>query len=211
LAPYELQKYRAFRLESARESYLAAHVLVRKAAALVAGVGPGQLMLSQRCDECGGPHGRPVIVGREDLHVSMTHSDATVAAVAGPSRNAVDVESWDKLGADDLMRAHVFTDQEIAALSQLDGHPAAGARVDAKALGAIRLWVRKECLIKLGRLSLDSMATSDVRGEGLEVAPGAGISRSNYKDLLFSEWVHVGQRTSGTVASREPAEVIFLD
>ena len=61
MAPHEIDNTRAFKSLAARNSYIAAHVLVRRVAAFATGAQAQDLVLGQHCDKCGGPHGRPFI------------------------------------------------------------------------------------------------------------------------------------------------------
>lgn len=154
LAPYERVKAASLRSARARDAYVAAHHLVRRVAAALTGQRAEELVLQQHCTACGGPHGQPVIAGLEGLHVSLSHGDGIVAAIAGPSPVAIDAEEWHKLRVDELLSARVFTDLEKTRLNAL--HPE--ERVEA----AARLWVHKECLVKLGRLTLDEFAQCEL-------------------------------------------------
>ena len=210
LAPYEIDRARSFKAPKARDSYIAAHVLVRRAAALATGARPQDLVLGQRCAQCGGRHGRPFIEGHPGIHVSLSHSDAAVAAVAGTSPNAIDVEGWDAWGADAVSPANVFSAPERRALAALSDEASVLAGVSARSLSALRLWVRKECLIKLGRLSLDTLASCDLASLGIEVPAEFATTRSTYAGLSFADWVQPRDRTSGAVASAEHVYLQFL-
>jgi 4'-phosphopantetheinyl transferase len=106
---------------------------------------------TQVCAECGGPHGRPRVVGG-DAHVGWSRSSGGVAAVVADVPCAIDVESLGPLRTASL---------------PLDLYPAAErawvvAHADPVRAFA-RLWVRKEVLVKLGDVSLDAALGLDVR------------------------------------------------
>ena len=136
LAPYERAKAMQIRTASARAVYLAAHLLIREAAAVVTGLPTAAFVLHQRCPECDGSHGPPTFVGHPGLYVSMSHSLRTVAAVAGRTPVAIDVEDARAPGRADLLQASVFTTAERTVLARI-GDP----RDHERAL--LGLWVRK--------------------------------------------------------------------
>jgi 4'-phosphopantetheinyl transferase len=58
-------------------------------------VGAGRtIVLRQRCERCGGPHGRPMVEvdGRPGPHVSISHAGALAVVAVAPSAVGVDVE-----------------------------------------------------------------------------------------------------------------------
>ena len=106
--------------------------------------------VEQRCERCGGAHGRPRVLRPLGTFVSLSRAADTVAvavSVAGPI--GVDIESVSAVGRagfDDV----AFNTGERAALAALP----VGARDRVRA----RLWACKEALLKLS-------------GEGLTVDP----------------------------------------
>jgi 4'-phosphopantetheinyl transferase len=70
----------------------AGRALLRELAAAELGVAPADAPLVQRCPDCGGPHGRPVIAGSE-LRVSLSRCPLGTVSVAAWGRAiGVDVE-----------------------------------------------------------------------------------------------------------------------
>lgn len=61
----------AFRFERDRDDFVAAHALARGCAASVLRAPLGELTWRQRCPECGGPHGRPIVAEAPWLGVSL--------------------------------------------------------------------------------------------------------------------------------------------
>jgi phosphopantetheinyl transferase len=106
---------------------------------------------TQACAECGGPHGRPQVVGGGG-HVGWSRSDGLVAAVAADVPCAVDVESLARLRTTPLP-LDLYPPGERAWVAAQDDPVRAFAR----------LWVRKEVLVKLGGVSLDEALGLDVR------------------------------------------------
>ena len=84
------------------DSFLAGRLLLRTLAGELLGMPPADVELVAVCPDCGGNHGRPLIVG-SDLHVSLSHSpDAVVAAASWKARVGIDRsvdESWARLEA----------------------------------------------------------------------------------------------------------------
>lgn len=93
LEPYERARAESFRYASSRESYVAAHLLVRNAAALLIGCDARHIEIAQCCDQCGGPHGRPRVKGFPHLHVSLSHTTDAVAAAASDLPIGIDIEA----------------------------------------------------------------------------------------------------------------------
>lgn len=210
LARYEIDRLQALRSASARESYLAAHVLVRRVAAAATGLGERSLVLGQRCDECGGAHGRPFIHGHPSVHVSLTHCAHAVGAVVGMTPCAIDVEGWDAVAFEPPLAEQVFSRNERRALDALGSDATQPDVPSPRQMLAMRMWVRKECLIKLGRLTLDGMANCDLCAAGVDALPPNRLVRSACGDLQFTEWVDSRTRTVGAIASFATAAVCFL-
>jgi len=175
---------------ASRDSYIAAHILVRQAAQMLVGGTGNHVVLSQRCSTCNGQHGKPFIDKWPDVHVSLSHSAHSVAAAASDASVGVDIESWDKVRYGELREARVFAPKEKIWIDSLP--------TEERDRAALRLWVRKECLIKLGRFTLDSLSECD-------------LISSPPHDLIFRDWDHASSRSSGAVASAGPASLRFLD
>lgn len=165
LAPYERTRVDRLRRPEDRDDQVAAHVLVRRvAAALLAdggrAVGAGDLVLEQHCPGCGSDtHGRPAIAGETGLHVSLAHARGWVAAAAAGRPCGIDVEPVGSVAP----LPDVLTPGEAAELAALPPaeQPAA----------FLRLWTRKEAVVKTGAVDLEGLARLDVRGP----EPAAGV------------------------------------
>ncbi|MFI6812916.1 4'-phosphopantetheinyl transferase family protein [Nonomuraea sp. NPDC050328] len=144
LTPAERERAARLRHEADRAAFVAAHLLVRLAAAACLDADPARLGLTQHCDLHGPGHGRPSLEGHPELGVSFSHTRGYVAAVAGPGKVGVDVERIPDGPLDPALAASVTAPGERVA--------------DSREL--IRLWARKEALIKRGELSLDRMRTT---------------------------------------------------
>lgn len=88
LSPAELSRYD----ERPTDAFLAGRLLLRSLAGDLLRMPPAAVPLVAVCPDCGGNHGRPVIVGAP-LHVSLTHTPDHVIAVASPARVGIDSSS----------------------------------------------------------------------------------------------------------------------
>lgn len=141
----------ALRKAGDRADFIAAHALVRLAAARVLEVDPGALTVEQQCPTCGlRGHGRPAIAQAPELHVSLSHTRGYVAAVADTAPVAVDVERLVRDGDPERLDGLAAT-----VLTAAERRLVLTAAEPERAFTA--LWVRKEALIKLGRAELDSL------------------------------------------------------
>lgn len=91
LSDPELARWRRLRLARDRDDFVAARRLARLLVSALDGT-DGPWRLAQVCDVCGGPHGRPRVEGRPELHVSWAHAQGLVAAAASLGPVGIDVE-----------------------------------------------------------------------------------------------------------------------
>lgn len=116
------------------KSFLTSRWLTGEAASRVLDVPAPHVLVTRECTQCGSTaHGQP---RSGDLWLSATRRRSLVAAAAGSVRVAVDLEP---VGAGADVPDSSLTRRER----------------DADALGRLRLWTRKECLVKLGMCSVD--------------------------------------------------------
>ncbi len=212
LTAAEIGRGEALQSIAARDAFIASHVLARYVASALAGVDVARLILVQRCDICGGPHGAAFFRDHPNLRVSLSHSAGIVAAAAADAPVGIDVETWDHARCfEELQHCGAFGPNEVRLLAarprQRDG-PSAISRFEADAL---QLWLRKECLVKLGRLSLDSLGSCDLSYLPLPAAWHASTSPVAYGALQFTDWSEPQHRVSGAVVSSHPAEIVFFD
>ncbi|GAA3156726.1 hypothetical protein GCM10010466_54430 [Planomonospora alba] len=191
LTATERERAAAFAREADRRDFVAAHVLVRRCAAKVAGVPEDRLTLLQVCEYHGPGHGRPYIAEIPRLGVSLSHSRGYVCAAAGPGRIGVDAERVPGGPLDTSLAAQALSPGELALVR------------DNEAL--IRLWVRKEALVKRGELTLDGLRTTDLSALPPGPAPGDRHTlRWQGRHLL--EWRTSGEdRVAVCVISDHPA------
>jgi phosphopantetheinyl transferase len=93
-------------------------------------VGGGRaLVLTQRCERCGGPHGRPIVEvdGGRGPHVSISHAGALGIVAIAPTAVGVDVEpDRDDLAVEEWVRTEAVAK---ATGRGLDDAPLPRARV----------------------------------------------------------------------------------
>lgn len=126
-----------------RERYVAAHALTRLLLADVTGTAPEALRFDRTCGSCGGPHGKPRLVGEMSSHFSLTHSGAWVGvAVTTEGEVGLDVESIDAVPEDWLtaLASEVLADTE---LREYEALPPA-----SRSEGLAVWWTRKEAVLK---------------------------------------------------------------
>lgn len=126
-----------------------APVLARRL--LVRHSGRDGVVVRQVCGECGGPHGRPQVVGA-DAHVGWSRSAGVVAAVVADEPCAIDVQALDPLRTQGIPLDLCSPGERDWVVVQAD---------PVRAFTG--LWVRKEVLVKLGEVTLDEALAVDVR------------------------------------------------
>lgn len=178
LTRVEQDRAEGYRSPQARTEFVGGHLLARLCVSKWLGTPSHAIELEQRCAGCGGPHGKPRIVGAEALSVSISHSGGIVAtAVTGhPSGVGVDIEMVSARAhrLSEPARRRVLTAGEYQAVTD-------AADPDGEFL---KLWVRKEALIKVGQADLDSMSQVKVQGEDVVVG--------GYRLFDFAGEDHVG-------------------
>ncbi|MEU6665865.1 4'-phosphopantetheinyl transferase superfamily protein [Streptomyces sp. NPDC046727] len=155
LTAAERRRLTAVRSERARADFVAARVLARLCVARRTGGAARDVVLEQRCPVCAGPHGRPRVRGVR-CGVSFSYADGVVAAAAADRPVGIDIERLPGAGGapvPDLGRSgHFLTRGEI---DRIRGSPAPRSAF-------LRLWVRKEALVKLTAQGLPAMAGVDL-------------------------------------------------
>ena len=195
LTPAERARAGALLRAGDRADYLAAHVLVRRCAALVLGADPDRLTVVQMCAYCGRTgHGRPSLAEAPELRLSLAHTRGYVAAVADTEEVAVDAERLADRSAVADLAASVLTPAERDLV-----HTAARPETVFA-----RIWVRKESLVKLGVATLDTLPEVDVSAALRDAATWRGYAVLGWTDPS-------GQVVGALVARRAPELVRFLD
>lgn len=177
LSDAERDRMVRLRFDRDRDDFVAAHVLARACAAAVLDLPASRLTWRQRCPECGGPHGRPSVAEAPELGVSLAHASGYVAAAAAPGPVGVDLEAF--------RSGH--GDRELAR----DRPSQAAGRVRDACTGPdvafLRQWVRREALVKVGALTLDTLWTADLAhlppGE-----PAEGWAEHHWDRFVIADW-----------------------
>ena len=151
-SPQELaQAHRLLRTED-RQRFIARRSAVRLILAGYTSTIPEALMFDRTCRWCGDRrHGRPRLEGQTDLSFSTSSRPGrVVVAIAGPEMSVgVDIEPVDSRGAD-----------AVAEVALTAGERTATA--DGSAASRLRLWCRKEAVLKAMGLGLAERLPSDL-------------------------------------------------
>lgn len=144
---------RELRRADDRSRFVTGRVLARRALAAELGIEPSAVRLLTRCPACGGPHGKPRLVGPAAgaVRFSIAHAgDDVLVATCRGAAVGVDVEPLGSAGFLASEQAGVLAAAERAVLRALAPERRDGA--------FMRYWTRKEALLK-------------ATGHGLTVAP----------------------------------------
>lgn len=196
-APSERHRAGSLRRGHDRDAYIAAHLLVRHCAAALTGRPVEALTLVQQCAECGSTdHGRPSIEELPDVHVSLAHTSG--AAVAGADRQpiGVDVERAPANGLDPAVLGLALTPAERSRVL--------GAADPSAAF--LRHWVRKECLVKVGAITLDELSRVDVGPASADAAAGRG-TRDRFGALHLTDWFDAALGVVVAAATARPPAI----
>lgn len=177
LTEAEERRAAALRRPQDRLDHRAAHLLVRDCVQQLTGVDATSVILRQRCAECGEEgHGAPTVelAGRRTLrrvHVSLSHGGGVVAAAAAFVPVGVDVERLDRY-------AGRTVGLSAAESAWVDGEADPGHAF-------LRLWTRKEALVKVGALGLGEAARHAVLDED---GPAHRWEDSSSQEWRLREW-----------------------
>ncbi|NUK01356.1 4'-phosphopantetheinyl transferase family protein [Streptomyces lunaelactis] len=142
-----------------RLTYLSSHVALRRLLAAYLRVSPENVRFGREaCARCGGPHGRPVLLGDQStLHFSLSHcAGLSLFAVAG-SPVGVDVEQLpDREPMDKcIARLHPMERAELTRVPYAE-----------RPMRFCRLWTRKEAYLKALGTGLNRELGRDYLGDG---------------------------------------------
>jgi 4'-phosphopantetheinyl transferase len=140
----ELERCSSFARESDLARFVTGRVLAKTALASVVGAGPEAIRLHARCPDCGGPHGKPKVLGAaEGWELSITHSGDVVAVALAPDHPlGLDVERADSSRGPGMPPEYdlVLTPAERAAVERLP--------LERRARACLTYWARKEAVLK---------------------------------------------------------------
>ncbi len=136
----ERGRFDAYRQDADKLRFLTGRVLARSAVARWLGTEPATIRFDATCEDCGKPHGRPRVVGHDEVALSLSHSgDRVGVAVTAGVPVGLDVEATSGRATDDLI-AYALNCSERAAVADLAPDDAAAA--------FFTYWARKEALMK---------------------------------------------------------------
>ena len=197
LTSRERQRAGALRSRADRDAHVAGHLLVRHCAAALTGRPLEDLELVQQCAECGSTeHGRPSIAGLLDLHVSLAHTRGAVVAGADRRPIGVDVEGAQTRDLDPAVLTYTLTAAETARVRSA-GDPSGEF---------LRHWVRKECLVKVGAVTLDELPRAEL-DPGTEQDAEEGRTRGRFGPLHLVDWFDPILHVAVAAAAHEPPVV----
>jgi 4'-phosphopantetheinyl transferase len=157
-----------------RADFTAARLLAVTAHRVLTGHALPVAEIVQRCEVCGGPHGRPRPTA-SGAHLSWSHAHGYVAAAAGRGRLGVDIEPL--AAVDDSLAAMALTPDE----QSLAG---AGGR---GRLDVLLAWTAKEAAVKAGLVELDGVSAFTVLADrGSLVSGVAGFEFSAHRTAGFT-------------------------
>ena len=197
LTDIERDRARAFRNHDDKRDFLAGHLLVRRAAAMLTGASASTFVVEQHCDRCGGPHGRPHLRSHPNLSVSLSHTNGVAAAACNRGPIGVDIEHWSNVPVSHGELGHVLTDAERELLNACAADVSSDG-LEPDQLAFLRFWVRKESLVKFGALTLDTLSTVDLSDLPLsESTARRWCRRVSSGPWKFLEWSDPALRISG--------------
>jgi 4'-phosphopantetheinyl transferase len=205
------EKHRAasFRQLRDRNDYIAAHVLVRVAVERMTGVSAKSVVVRQHCESCGGAHGRPHVDTWPAVCVSLSHTRGVVAAAVSYTSISIDAELR-QFCIDDSVIDSFATSVEAQMLRNLPTCIGVRRQCSTRQLAALRLWLRKEALVKMGLVSLDSLTQVD-----LSAVPLVGEFESDrtvfnaYGQWIFTDWTDPRVDAAFSVLSGQRTEVVM--
>ncbi|MCX4661957.1 4'-phosphopantetheinyl transferase family protein [Streptomyces uncialis] len=154
LASWELRRLARTRLPGRRDDVLAARLLLRLCVARYTVRPLREAAPAQYCADCGGSgHGRPYLPAHPGVGVSLSHTDGLVAAAVGPGAVGVDVEPAARRPGPLSVLSRLLPE---AGIREATARPDPGAAL-------LRLWVRREALLKAGQEDVRLLEWTDRR------------------------------------------------
>lgn len=140
LSEPERRRAESFHQTVPRRRFIAATALLKVTVAEWTGGHPLDVAVRRECPGCGGPHGRPEVVGAA-LNVSLSHSgDRVAVALCADGPVGVDVEQVSDVDVETMLE-FVLGDAERRAFGEVRGRP-------ARLRAFLRYWTRKESVLK---------------------------------------------------------------
>lgn len=140
----ELMRCSSFAHELNLARFVTGRMLAKTALASLIGTGPETIRLRTQCPDCGGPHGKPHVVGpAAGWELSISHSgDLVAVAIALGSPLGLDVERFEPWPGPGLPPEYdlVLTRTERATIEALPP--------EHRTRGCLTYWTRKEAVLK---------------------------------------------------------------
>ncbi len=152
LTPEERARWRSFGCSIDQALFAAAHQIIRFAVAQYLECNVDSVVIDQKCNTCGGAHGKPSIRGNEQIFISWSHTPGAVLVGVSNTPIGVDVEGNDvdcETAVSLAPRVFSYEEQNSSATRLSNGD------TDASIKEFQRIWTYKECLIKLGHLKFE--------------------------------------------------------
>ena len=157
----ESARLAAFRRAQDRDAYVVAHVSLRRLLAERLEQDPEAVsLLREPCSHCGGPHGRPYVLGR-GVHFSLSHTRGMVLIALASRPVGIDVET--------LLDAPVV-DELISQLHPDEAAELAVVPYEARPRAFARCWTRKEAVLKATGVGLNVEPALTYVGTGAQPA-----------------------------------------
>jgi 4'-phosphopantetheinyl transferase len=152
LTPEERARWRSLVCPIDQVLFAAAHQIIRFAVAQYLECDVDSVVIDQKCNTCGGAHGKPSIRGNEQIFISWSHTSGAVLVGVSNTPIGVDVEGngVDHKSVVSLV-PRVFSHEE----QNLSAIRLSTCETDTSITEFQRIWTYKECLIKLGRLKFE--------------------------------------------------------
>jgi phosphopantetheinyl transferase len=152
----ELKRLGAISKASDKNLFAASHQIARFAVAEYLKCSVDSVEIQQRCTSCGGPHGKPKIISHEGVEISWSHTERAIVVGVASQPIGVDVEGHTNgFVPTDLNLDKVLSYTEISRFAST--LPCGQLSVSLEQF--YKIWTYKECLVKLGRLSIDRFNT----------------------------------------------------
>jgi 4'-phosphopantetheinyl transferase len=148
LGDEEIARWRGLPRDEDQRMFISAHALARWVVSERLGVPVADIDLAQRCERCGGAHGRPEVsvAGTPGPWVSLAHAGGWVVAATAEHPVGVDLEPLAS-PTQDIASVALCSDEQ----AELDAAPSA-----ERPQNLVRWWVRKEAVLKARGMGLAS-------------------------------------------------------